>query len=71
MFARVVECQSKVGRSEQVGSKLNNDVLPILQKQPGFVDFLTLSDKTNPARMVCISLLDLARRCRGILPPAL
>jgi hypothetical protein len=49
MFARVVECQSKVGRSEQVGSKLNNDVLPILQKQPGFVDFLTLSDKTNPA----------------------
>jgi hypothetical protein len=34
MFARVVECQSKVGRSEQVGSKLKNDILPILQKQP-------------------------------------
>jgi quinol monooxygenase YgiN len=56
MFARVVECQSKVGRSEQVGSKLKNDVLPILQKEPGFVDFLTLSDKTNPERLVCISL---------------
>ena len=55
MFARVVECQSKVGRSEQVGSKLNNAVLPILEKQPGFVDFLTLSDKANPARLVCIS----------------
>ena len=55
MFARVVECQSKVGRSEQVGSKLKNDVLPILQKQPGFVDFLTLSDKTNPERVVCLS----------------
>jgi hypothetical protein len=41
MFARVVECHSKVGRSEQVGNKLENDVLPILQKQPGFVDFLT------------------------------
>jgi quinol monooxygenase YgiN len=50
-----VECQSKVGRSEQVGGKLKNDVLPILQKQLGFVDFLTLSDKTNPERLVCIS----------------
>jgi hypothetical protein len=27
MFARIVECQSKAGRSEQVGSKLGNDVL--------------------------------------------
>ena len=55
MFARVVECQSKAGRTEQFGNKLKNDVLPILQKQPGFVDFLTLSDKTNPERLVCIS----------------
>ena len=55
MFARVVDCQSKVGRSEQVGSKLENDLLQILQKLPGFVDFLTLSDKTNPERLVCIS----------------
>jgi heme-degrading monooxygenase HmoA len=55
MFARVVECQSKAGRSDQVGNKLENEVLPILQKQPGFIDFLTLSDKTNPERVVCIS----------------
>jgi quinol monooxygenase YgiN len=55
MFARVVECQSKAGRSDQVGNKLEKQVLPILQKQPGFVDFLTLSNKTNPERLVCIS----------------
>ena len=55
MFARVVECHSKVGRNEQVGNKLENDVLPILQKQPGFVDFLTLSDRINPERLMCIS----------------
>ena len=55
MFARIVECQSKAGRREQVGNKLENDVLPILQKQLGFVDFLTLSDKTNPERLLCIS----------------
>jgi len=55
MYARVVVCQSKAGRSEQVGQKLENDALPILQKQPGFVDFLTLSDSTDPERLVCIS----------------
>jgi len=56
MFARMVECQSKAGRTEQAGNKLKNDVLPILQEHPGFVDFLTLSDKANPERLVCISL---------------
>ena len=55
MFARVVECHSEVGRSEQVGNKLENDVLPILQKQPGFVDVLNLPDKINPERLMCIS----------------
>ena len=55
MVARVVECQSKTGRSEQAGNKLENDVLPILEKQAGFVDFLVLSDKANPERLVCIS----------------
>jgi quinol monooxygenase YgiN len=55
MFARVVECQSKPGRPELVSSKLNNNVLPILQKHPGFVDFLTLSDKTDSGRLLCIS----------------
>jgi len=54
MFARVVESQSTVGRSEQVARKLNNDVLPIVQKQPGFVDFLALSDKTTAERLVCV-----------------
>ena len=55
MFARIVECQSKAGRREQVGTKLENDVLPILQKQPGFVDFLTPCDKITPERLMCIS----------------
>jgi len=55
MVARVVECQTKVGRSEQVAHKLNKDVLSIFQKQPDFVDSLTLSDKTNQERLACIS----------------
>jgi quinol monooxygenase YgiN len=55
MFARVVECQAKGGRGVQISTKVTSDVLPILQKQPGFVDFLALSDKTNAERLVCIS----------------
>jgi quinol monooxygenase YgiN len=55
MFARFVECQSKAGRREQVSNSLKNDVLPVLEKQSGFIDFLTLSDKTEPERLVCIT----------------
>ena len=55
MFARVVEFHAKAGRSDQVRNKLNNSVLPLLQQQVGFVDFLTLADKTDPERVVCIS----------------
>ena len=55
MLARVVKCQSKSGRIDQLGDKLSNDVLPMLQMQPGFVDFLALSDKTDPTKLLCIS----------------
>jgi quinol monooxygenase YgiN len=55
MFARVVKCQSKSGRIDQLGDTLCNDVLPMLQKQPGFVDFLALYDKTDPEKLLCIS----------------
>ena len=30
-------------------------MLPVLEKQSGFIDFLTLSDKTEPERLVCIT----------------
>lgn len=55
MFAHIVECHAKADQSAQIGNKLKNDVLPILQKQRGFVDFLTLSNKANPEKLVCIS----------------
>ena len=51
MFARSVECQAKDGSGVQISTKVANDVLPILQEQPGSVDFLALSDKTNAERL--------------------
>ena len=56
MFARTVECQAKRGQSEEMNTRVNNDVVPTLQKQPGFVEFLALSDKSDPERVLCISL---------------
>jgi len=51
MFARSVECQAKDGSGVQISTKVANDVLPILQEQPGSVDFLALSDKTTAERL--------------------
>jgi heme-degrading monooxygenase HmoA len=55
MFARVLECQAKDGKGVQISTKVTNDVLLCLQKQPSFVDFFALSDKTNAERLVCVS----------------
>ena len=55
MFACVLECQAKDSKGPQISTKVTNDVLPCLQKQPGFVDFFALSDKTNAEGLVCVS----------------
>jgi heme-degrading monooxygenase HmoA len=55
MFAYVLDFQAKNGRRELIESQLTSGVLPTLQKQPGFVDLLTLSDTTDPERLVCVS----------------
>ena len=55
MFTRVEVCQAKSGRGEAVGNKVKDDLLPIMQRQLGFVDLVVLADKANPERLVCLS----------------
>jgi hypothetical protein len=55
MFARVLECRAKDSKGAQISTTVTNDVFPCLQKQPGFVDFFALCDKTNAERLVCVS----------------
>ena len=55
MFTRVVEIEAKTGRSEEAISKLRNEVVPILQKQPGFIDLIALQDNDNPQTVLCLS----------------
>jgi len=50
MFSRFVECHVKPDKKEDFTNKLRHDVLPILQKQPGFVDLISLvSEKRSRA----------------------
>jgi quinol monooxygenase YgiN len=58
MFARMVECQAQNGRSEEMNTTLVDQIVPILKKQPGFIDFIALADKRFPERLICISLWD-------------
>ena len=55
MFARIVECNVRPEKKDEFNQKLRNEVLPILQKQPGFVDLIGLTHDSNQEREVAIS----------------
>ena len=55
MFTRFVECHVKPDKKDDFTNKLRNDVLPILQKQPGFVDLIGLVSENDPERIVSVS----------------
>jgi heme-degrading monooxygenase HmoA len=55
MFTPIVECQVKASMGEEAFKKLRLDVLPILQKQPGFIDLIALRDGNDQQRVVCLS----------------
>lgn len=55
MFTRVLECRAKIGKAGEVARKVRDEVLPILQKQPGFIDLVALKDNHDDERIVCLS----------------
>jgi len=48
MLARVVEVGIKGGKKQEVAKILQNELVPVLQKQPGFVGYETLARETDP-----------------------
>jgi len=59
MFARMVESIPKIemlDRKEEVLRILKNDVLPIMRKQPGFLEFLPLTPEIKNERFIGITL---------------
>jgi quinol monooxygenase YgiN len=55
MFTRIVECHVKPEKKDEFNNKLRSEVLPILQKQPGFVDLIALASENDPEHMVALS----------------
>ena len=55
MFTRVVEIHTKTGKARDFNATLNEKVLPILKKESGFVDEITLVSSTEPDRILALS----------------
>ena len=55
MFTRVVEVNSKPGKSQEIANAINEKVLPILRQQAGFIDETVLTSETEPNRVMALS----------------
>jgi len=56
MFARIVEFVPKLERKEDFIKVTKNEVLPILKKQTGFLEFMPFVPEVRNEKMVCITL---------------
>jgi heme-degrading monooxygenase HmoA len=56
MFTRIVEITAKPGKARELANTIHEKALPILKKQPGFVDETVLLSETEPDRVVATSL---------------
>ena len=55
MFTRVVEMTSKPGKARDLSNAINQQAVPILKKQSGFVDEIILNSETEPDRVLALS----------------
>jgi heme-degrading monooxygenase HmoA len=55
MFTRMVDLKCKAGKNNELASLAREKLLPILRKQQGFQDMITLVSPADPNRMVSLS----------------
>jgi quinol monooxygenase YgiN len=55
MFTRIVEIRTKQGKAKEVSQTVNEKILPLLKKQTGFLDEITLISNTDPDRILALS----------------
>ncbi len=55
MYTRVVEVRTKAGKMKEFSTTLHEKVLPILKKQRGFIDEITLVSSADPERILALS----------------
>jgi heme-degrading monooxygenase HmoA len=55
MFGRVVAVNTKEGKARQLAKTIQEQILPILQNQPGFVDEIVLISDTDQDQVLALS----------------
>ena len=56
MFARIVEFIPKLEKKEEFVKVVRNEVLPILKKQPGFLEILPFEPETKMEKSIIVTL---------------
>ncbi len=56
MFARILEFIPKREKKEEIVSVVRKEVLPILKKQPGFLEFLPFVPETDTEKAIAVTL---------------
>jgi heme-degrading monooxygenase HmoA len=55
MFSRVVAVNAKEGKARQLAKTIRERIMPILRRQPGFVDEIVLISDTDPDQVLALS----------------
>jgi quinol monooxygenase YgiN len=56
MFARILEITPKTGKREELMTTVRQEVLPIMKKQPGFLELIPFVPEVTNERVITISL---------------
>ena len=56
MFARILEFIPKTDKKDEFVKVVRNEVLPLLKKQPGFLEILPLFPEDKAEKMIAITL---------------
>jgi quinol monooxygenase YgiN len=56
MFARLVEFTPKLEKKEELIKTIKNEILPILKKQAGFLEFLPFVPEVTTEKFITITL---------------
>ena len=55
MFTRVVELRTKTGKTKELSTTMHEKVVPLLRKQPGFIDEITLISTVDSEHILALS----------------
>jgi quinol monooxygenase YgiN len=56
MYARIVEFVPKPGKKEEIVNVVRKDVLPLLKRQPGFLELLPFVPESETDNLIAVTL---------------